>query len=75
MSEALAKLPAIVEKVQAFVKNLDQAGEGIPDLVDTGQSALSDVDTVAKGAKKLPLLRRYVPKPKERTIRVEREVR
>jgi len=75
LSEALAKLPAIVEKVQAFVKNLDQAGEGLPDLVDTGQSALSDVDTVAKGAKKLPLLRRYVPQPKERTIRVEREVR
>jgi|UniRef100_A0A7V6A2Q6 phospholipid/cholesterol/gamma-HCH transport system substrate-binding protein len=75
LSEALAKLPAIIEKVQAFLKNLDQAGEGLPDLVDTGQSALSDVDMVAKGAKKLPILRRYISKPKERTIRVEREVR
>jgi phospholipid/cholesterol/gamma-HCH transport system substrate-binding protein len=75
LSEALAKLPAIIAKVQSFLKNLDQAGEGLPDLVDTGQSALSDMDTVAKGAKKLPLLRHYISKPKERTIRVEREVR
>jgi phospholipid/cholesterol/gamma-HCH transport system substrate-binding protein len=75
LSEALAKLPAIIAKVQSFLKNLDQAGEGLPDLVDTGQTALSDMDTVAKGAKKLPLLRRYISKPKERTIRMEREVR
>jgi phospholipid/cholesterol/gamma-HCH transport system substrate-binding protein len=75
LSEALAKLPAIIARVQSFLKNLDQAGEGLPDLVDTGQSALSDMNTVAKGAKKLPLLRHYISKPKERTIRVEREVR
>jgi phospholipid/cholesterol/gamma-HCH transport system substrate-binding protein len=75
LSEALAKLPAIIAKVQAFLKNLDQAGEGLPDLVTTGQSALSDVDRFAKGAQKLPLVRRNVPQPKERTIRVEREVK
>jgi len=75
LSQSLAKLPAIVEKVQAFLKNLDQAGEGLPDLVTTGQSALSDVDKFAEGAQKLPLVRKYVPKPKERTIRVEREVK
>jgi hypothetical protein len=57
------------------LKNLDKAGEGLPELVDTGQSALSDVDRMAEGAQKLPLVRRYVPKPKERTIRVEREVK
>jgi hypothetical protein len=61
--------------VQAFLKNLDKAGEGLPELVDTGQSALSDVDRMAEGAQKLPLVRRYVPKPQERTIRVEREVK
>jgi phospholipid/cholesterol/gamma-HCH transport system substrate-binding protein len=75
LSEALAKLPAIVEKVQGFLKNLDTAGEGLPELVDTGQSALNDVDKVAEGAKKLPLLRRYIPQPKERTIQVEREIK
>jgi phospholipid/cholesterol/gamma-HCH transport system substrate-binding protein len=75
LSEALAKLPAMVEKVQGFLKNLDTAGEGLPDLVDTGQNALSDVDKVAEGAKKLPLLRRYISKPKERTIQVDREIK
>jgi phospholipid/cholesterol/gamma-HCH transport system substrate-binding protein len=75
LSEALAKLPAIIAKVQSFVKNLDQAGEGLPDLVDTGQSALSDMETLTKGAKKLPVVRRYISKPKERTIRMEQEVR
>jgi phospholipid/cholesterol/gamma-HCH transport system substrate-binding protein len=75
LSEALAKLPAIIARVQSFLENLDKAGEGLPDLVDTGQSALSDMETVAQGAKKLPLLRSYIAKPKERTIRVEREVR
>jgi ABC-type transporter Mla subunit MlaD len=75
LSEALAKLPAMIAKVESFLKNLEKAGEGLPDLVDTGQSALSDVDSVAKGAKKLPIVRRYISKPKERTIRVEREVR
>jgi phospholipid/cholesterol/gamma-HCH transport system substrate-binding protein len=75
LSEALAKLPAMIARVQSFLKNLDQAGEGLPDLVDTGQSALSDMDTFVKGAQKLPLVRRYVPQPKERTIRMEHEVR
>jgi len=75
LSEALAELPAMIARLQSFLKNLDKAGEGLPELVDTGQSALSDMGTVAQGAKKLPLLRRYVPKPKERTIRMEREVR
>ncbi len=75
LSESLAKLPAIIGKVEAFMKNLDQAGEGLPELVDTGQNVLSDADKVAEGAKKLPILRRYIPKPKERTIRMEQEVK
>ncbi len=75
LSEALARLPAIIGKVEAFVNNLDQAGEGLPELVDTGQNVLSDADKVAEGAKKLPILRRYIPKPKERTIRMEQEIK
>jgi phospholipid/cholesterol/gamma-HCH transport system substrate-binding protein len=75
LSESLAKLPDIVEKVQSFTKNLDQAGEGLPDLVNTGQNALSDVDKVAEGAQKMPLLRRYISKPKERTIQIDREIK
>ncbi len=75
LSEALGKLPAMVEKLQGFLKNLDTAGEGLPELVDTGQTALNDMDKVAEGAKKLPLLRRHIPQPKERTIQVEREIK
>ncbi len=75
LAEALAKLPAMGEKVQNFLKNLDEAGEGLPDLVITGQNALSDADKVAEAAQRMWLLRRYVPKPRERTIRVEREIR
>jgi phospholipid/cholesterol/gamma-HCH transport system substrate-binding protein len=75
LSEALARLPAMVEKLQGFLKNLDKAGMGLPELVDTGQTALSDVDQVAKGVKKLPLVRRYIPKPQERTIQVDREIK
>jgi phospholipid/cholesterol/gamma-HCH transport system substrate-binding protein len=75
LTETLAKLPAIVEKVQNFLKNLDEAGVGLPDLVDTGQNVLSDADKVAEAAQKMWLLRRHVPKPKERTIRVERDIK
>ncbi|MGQ9689414.1 MAG: MlaD family protein [Desulfobaccales bacterium] len=75
LAEALAKLPVVVEKLQSFLKNLDEAGEGLPDLVISGQNVLSNADRVAKAAQKMWLLRRHVPKPKERTIRMEREVR
>jgi phospholipid/cholesterol/gamma-HCH transport system substrate-binding protein len=75
LTEALAKLPAIVEKVQGFLDNLEKAGADLPDLVNTGQNALGDVDTVAEAAQKMWLLRRFVPKTKERTIRVERDIK
>lgn len=75
VAEAAARLPDIVKRVEAFVVNLDKAGVGLPDLVITGQGALSDADKVAVAAQKLWLLRRYVPKAKEHTIRVEREIR
>lgn len=74
LTESLAQLPAIVEKVQNFLANLEKAGVGLPDLVDTGQNALSDADKVAEAAQKMWLLRRHIPKPKERTIRMERDI-
>ena len=75
LNEALARLPAIVKKVEGFLDYLNEAGVALPDLVDTGQSALSDVNTVAEAAQKMWLLRRYVPKAQERTIRVERDIK
>jgi ABC-type transporter Mla subunit MlaD len=75
LSEAMAQLPAMFKKVQSFLDKLDKAGEGLPDLVVTGEGALRDVDKVAEAAQKSWLLRRHVPKAKERTIRVEREIK
>lgn len=75
LTEAVAKLPGIVKKVEAFVENLDKAGVGLPDLVSTGQGTLSDADKVAEAAQKVWPLRLYVPKAKERTIQVEREIK
>jgi phospholipid/cholesterol/gamma-HCH transport system substrate-binding protein len=74
LSQALNELPALVKKVRVFLDNLEKAGVALPDLVITGQNALNDVDKTAEAAQKLWLLRRFVPKPKERTIRVERQV-
>lgn len=75
LAQALNELPVLIRKVRAFLDNLEKAGEGLPDLVITGQNALSNVDTAAEAAQKMWLLRRFVPKPQERTIRVEREVK
>ena len=74
VAEVATKLPGIFQKVDSFLDNLDKAGKGLPDLVITGQTALADADKVAEAAQKLPLLRRRVPKAKERTIRVERKI-
>jgi len=75
LAQALDELPALVKKVKVFLDNLEEAGDGLPDLVITGQNALSDVDTAAKAAQKMWLLRRFVPKAQERTIRVEGQVK
>ncbi|MFW6126810.1 MAG: MlaD family protein [Thermodesulfobacteriota bacterium] len=75
LAQALDELPDLVKKVKVFLDNLEEAGEGLPDLVITGQNALSDVDTAAKAAQKMWLLRRFVPKAQERTIRVEGQVK
>jgi len=75
LTEALAKLPGIVKKVEGFLDNLDKAGVALPDLVNTGQATLSDVNTVAEAAQQMWLLRRFVPKAQERTIRVERDIK
>ena len=75
LSDALAKLPDIANKVQSFATNLDEAGKGLPELVDTGENALSDADQVIEGVKKAPIVRRLISKPKERTIQVDRDIK
>lgn len=71
LAEALRKVPGIVDKVDSFTTNLDKAGMGLPDLVDTGQNALSDADQVINGVKKAPIVRRLISKPQEHTIQLD----
>jgi len=73
LKETAARLPELAKKGEAFLDNLNRAGKGLPELVDSGQGLVSDADKVAKAAQKSWLLRSNVPKVKERTIRVERD--
>lgn len=69
--EASDRLPKLMKKAEAFVEQLQRAGKGLPALVTSGETMVTDVDKAAKAAQKSWLLRRHVPKKKERTLRVE----
>lgn len=73
LKEASARLPELAKKTEMFLDSLNKAGAGLPELVDSGQGLMEDADKVAKAAQKSWLLRRNVPKPREHTIRVERD--
>ncbi len=73
LKEVSARLPELAKKTEMFLDSLNKAGAGLPELVDSGQGLMEDADKVAKAAQKSWLLRRNVPKPKEHTIRVERD--
>lgn len=75
LQQAAARLPDMAKKAEDFLTNLDKAGQGLPDLVATGQGMAADVDKTAQAAQKSWLLRSYVPKARERTLRVEGEVK
>jgi phospholipid/cholesterol/gamma-HCH transport system substrate-binding protein len=71
LKEAAARLPDMAKKLESFVVNLEKAGKGLPGLVTEGQTLFGDADDAAKAAKQLWPLRRYVPQPQERTIRMD----
>jgi len=73
LQEATSRLPELVKKAEAFMEQINRAGKGLPELVTTGQGLVSDADKVTKAAQKSWLLRSNIPKPKERTITIERE--
>ncbi len=73
VKEAAARLPELAKKTEMFLDSLNKAGASLPDLVDSGQGLVDDADKVAKAAQKSWLLRKNVPKPKEHTIRMERD--
>lgn len=71
----MSRLPEMAKKLESLLDHLDQAAAGLPDLVATGQEALSDADKAAKAAQRTWPLRRHLPKAEERTIRVEKDIK
>lgn len=71
LKDATTRLPEMARKLDTFLNNLERAGKGLPDLVSTGQSLMSDADKAAQAAQKTWLLRKHVPSPKEHTIRLD----
>ena len=71
IEKASSRLPGLMKKAEAFVDQLQKAGKGLPGLVTSGESMVGNVDKAAKAAQKSWLLRRNVPKAKERTLTVE----
>lgn len=71
--EAAVRLPEISKKLDDFMTDLKKAGKGLPELVTSGETMVSDVDKTSKAAQKSWLLRRNVTQPKERTIRMDGE--
>ncbi len=75
INAGVSRLPEMAKKLESLLNNLDRAAAGLPDLVVTGQEALSDADKAAQAAQRSWLLRRHVPKAQERTIRVEKDIK
>jgi len=73
LKEAAARLPDIAKKLESFIANLDRAGKGLPGLVTQGETAMGEFDTTNKAIQRNWLLRRNVPQPQERTIRMDAE--
>ena len=71
LKAAAARLPDMAKKLESFVVNLDKAGKGLPGLVTEGQTLFGDADQAAKAAKQMWPLRKFVPQPQERTIRMD----
>lgn len=73
LKEVAARLPDMAKKLDGFLANLNRAGKGLPGLVTQGESAFSDVDIATKAIQRSWLLRRYMPQPREHTIRLDAE--
>lgn len=71
LQEATSGLPAMMKKADTFFDSLKKTGKSLPDLVTEAETTVSDADKAAKAAQKSWLLRRNVPKPQERTIRID----
>jgi phospholipid/cholesterol/gamma-HCH transport system substrate-binding protein len=68
-------LPEMAKKLDSFLTNLNRAGKGLPDLVTSGQTMLSDADKVVDAVQKTWPLSSKITNPKEHTIRLDGDAR
>jgi len=73
LKEVSARLPDMAKKLDEFLANLNRAGKGLPGLVVEGQNLFGNADAAARAAQQSWLLRRYLSKPQEHTIRLDAE--
>jgi phospholipid/cholesterol/gamma-HCH transport system substrate-binding protein len=73
LQEAAVRLPNMLQKLDSFLTNLEKAGKSLPGLVTQGETALNDFNATTKALQRSWLLRRYVPKPQEHTLRLDAE--
>jgi hypothetical protein len=73
LKEVSARLPDMAKKLDGFLANLNRAGKGLPGLVVEGQSLFGNADAAARAAQQSWLLRSYLPRPQEHTIRLDAE--
>jgi phospholipid/cholesterol/gamma-HCH transport system substrate-binding protein len=71
--DAMGRLPEIAKKLDSFLTDLQKAGKGLPGLVTSGDTALSDLDNTTKAVQKSWLFRGNLPNPREHTIRMDGE--
>ncbi len=71
LQEATSGLPGMMKKADTFLDSLKKAGKSLPELVTEAETTVSDADKAAKAAQKSWLLKRHIPQPKERTIRMD----
>ncbi len=73
LQAATVRLPEILKKLDSFLTNLDKAGKSLPGLMNQGETTLSDLTKTSQAMQKSWLLRLYVPRAREHTIRLDTE--
>jgi phospholipid/cholesterol/gamma-HCH transport system substrate-binding protein len=71
--QAATRLPDLTRKLDSFFTNLEKTGKGLPGLVTQAETTFSDFGKTTRAMQRSWLLRRYVPKSEERTIRLDGE--
>ena len=73
LKDAAVRVPDMAKKLDSFLTSLDKAGKSLPGVMNQGETTLSDLTKTSQAMQKSWLLRYYVPRPQEHTIRLDAE--